>query len=81
MKNGSIFDAYDMERFEQWKQDRSEALAETVIRAFCGTANNPDPAADFVHGFLRELLLASGYTEEGLEIWEFMSEGESDHES
>lgn len=81
MKNGSIFDAYNMERFEQWKQDRSEALAETVISAFCGTANNPDPAADFVHGFLRELLLASGYTEEGLEIWEFMSEGESDHES
>ena len=74
MKIGSIFDAYDIDRFEQWKKERSEALAETVISAFCGTA-------DFVHGFLRELLLASGYTEEGLEIWEFMSAGESDHES
>ena len=75
MKTGSIFDAYNMERFEQWKQERSSALAETVISAFCQTANDQDPAADFVHGFLRELLLASGYTEEGLEIWEFLSQG------
>ena len=81
MKTGSIFDAYDIDRFEQWKKERSEALAETVISAFCGTANNPDPAADVVHGFLRELLLASGYTEEGLEVWELLSQGESDHES
>lgn len=81
MKNGSIFDAYTIERFEQWQNERAHDLAHTVITAFCETANNPDPAADFVHGFLRELLLASGYTEEGLEVWELLSEGVSDHES
>lgn len=81
MKTGSIFDAYDIDRFEQWKKERSEALTVTVVNAFCNTANNPDPAADFVHGFLREILLAAGYTEEGLEVWELLSKGASDHES
>lgn len=81
MKNGSLFDAYDIEKFEQWKHERSEELATTVITAFCQTANDPDSAAEFVHGFLRELLLASGYTEEGLELWELLSRGASDHAS
>lgn len=80
MKNGSIFDAYTIERYEQWREERYKALADTVITTFCATANDSDPAADFVHGFLRELLLASGYTEEGLQVWELLS-GSVSHES
>lgn len=81
MKNGSIFDAYDIDKFEQWKHDRYYKLGNTVITAYFATANDPDPAVEFVHGFLREILLASGYTEEGLEVWEMLSKRGSDHAS
>ncbi len=81
MKIGSIFDAYDIDRFEQWKREREAALSEVVIKTFCKTANNPDHAAELVHGFVKELLLAAGHSEEGLEALELLSQGEQHHES
>ena len=80
MKTGSIFDANDIDKFEHWKKEREAALSEVVIKTFCETANDKDPAAEFVHDFLRVLLLAAGHSVEGLQVWELLSV-RSDHES
>lgn len=80
MKTGLNFDAYYMDKYEQWKKDREEALSVVVIKAFCETSNDKDPAAEFVHDFLRELLIAAGHSEGGLQVWELLSV-RTDHES
>lgn len=80
MKTGSTFDLYDIDKFEQWKKEREAALSEVVIKAFCETANDKDPAAEFVHDFLRELLLAAGHSVGELQVCELLSV-RSEHES
>lgn len=81
MKNGLNFDASIFECYEQWRQDRSNNLTTVVIRVFIETANKTDEAAVFVHDFIRELLLASGFDEEGLALWELLAKEISDHAS
>lgn len=81
MKNGLNFDASIFEGYEQWRQDRSNNLTTTVITVFIETANKTDEAAVFVHDFIRELLLASGFDEEGLALWELIEKEISDHAS
>ena len=66
--------------FDEIIRERQAALAQTVIGAFCNTTGSTDPAAAVAHDFLRQLLLSSGYDEEGLQLWEYLSRSD-DHAS